>query len=157
MAVAGGAALPTARVIDIDECVWSAGAPAPTIVASEDRKLLAFEHPDGSARILDLVNCTAIKFGFPNDEALHGHPLAAAGLTPYALHEIEHSPWLDELRSMERVHERSTTLPFPAARHFVFTFHDATFEAVAQAVRVVGSESSVERATVLMAELVSLG
>lgn len=147
--------MPTARVIEIDECVWSAGAPAPTLVASEECTLLAFEHPDGSARIVELVRCTAIKFGFPNDEALHGHPLAAAGLTPYALHEIEDSPWLEELRSIERVHERSATLPFPTARHFVLTFHDSTFEAVAHDVRVVGTESSVERATVVMAELIS--
>lgn len=147
----------TARVIEIDECVWSAGAPAPTVFASEDRKLLAFEHPDGSARIVELVRCTAIKFGLPNDEALHGHPLAAAGLTPYALHEIEDSPWIDELRSIERAHERSDALPFTTTRHFVFTFHDSTFDAVAHGVRVIGTESSVERAMVVMAELISRG
>jgi hypothetical protein len=38
--------------------------------------------------IVELRGCASIRFGHPNDEVFHGHPLFGAGLKHYAAHEI---------------------------------------------------------------------
>ena len=70
-------------------------------------------------------------FGFPNDEVLHGHRLWGAGLTFYAAHRVDESAWLDELRRIEAVHDRSDAIAFPDSHHYLLAFHDSTLEAVA--------------------------
>jgi hypothetical protein len=44
-----------------------------------------------------------VRFGFPNDEVVHGHP-CGADLMGYRVHIIHESPWLQELRQIEAVH-----------------------------------------------------
>ncbi|HKY14900.1 MAG TPA: hypothetical protein VJM33_08230 [Microthrixaceae bacterium] len=146
-----------AVVLDVPDLTWSAGAPAPVLVASEDRTLFAFEHTDGQARIAEFVGCVAVRFGFPNDEAQHGHPLWNAGLSFYAAHEVSDSPWVSELRAIEAVHPMAAALPFPEARHFMLTFHDSMMEAVARDVAVVSRHRSVEDAVGVSAAAVTSG
>lgn len=133
--------------VNVPGLAWSAGAPEPFIVSSEQRTLLGFyaQSEDGdqseseAVSVAELVGCTSVKFGFPNDEALHGHRLYGAGLGYYQLHEVDNSAWLIELRAIEAVHHRAPAVPFENARHFVLTFHDSTVEAIARDVRLVGS------------------
>jgi hypothetical protein len=81
--------------------------------------------------VVELAACTAVKFGFPNDEALHGYRLYAAGLNHYQLHEVLDGAWLTHVRTVEAAHSRAPEAPSRNARHFVFTFHDSTLEAIA--------------------------
>ena len=74
----------------------------------------------------------ATSLGAPNDEAFAGHPLASRGLHPYGAFEILDSSWVRALERMNRVHSRHTPAMFAAYRHFVLTFHDTTFECVAE-------------------------
>jgi hypothetical protein len=146
---------PVVTVVKRPELVWTAAAPRPVVVGSEDRTLFGFEHPDGGARVAELVRCVGVRFGFPNDEAQHGHPLWGAGLTFSALHEVRGSPWLDELRRIEAAHPSAPVDPFPRGRHFVMTFHDSTLEAIADDVRVVGRYPGVGAAVRAMAAAVA--
>ena len=57
--------------------------------------------------VVELAGCTSVKFGFPGDEALHGHPLYDAGLTHYQLHEMPASAWLTQLRTVAAVHRQA--------------------------------------------------
>jgi hypothetical protein len=114
-----------------------------TIVASESRAFLAYYESETCARpdhdevrLIELVDCVAVRQGPPTDETLHGHPLWDRGLTFYQLHEIENSGWLTSLRDMNRVHPGSPDLPWPDARHYLFAFHDSTVDAVASDVAV---------------------
>ncbi len=71
-------------------------------------------------------------FGPPNDEAFAGHPLAPRGLHPYAAFEVHNSSWIRKLERMNSVHPRHNRDHFfEGLRHFVFAFHDSTFECVA--------------------------
>ena len=71
-------------------------------------------------------------FGPPNDEAFDGHPLASRGLTPYAEFEVIDSSWLRQLEKMNSVHPYHNRERFMAnLHHFVFAFHDSTFECIA--------------------------
>jgi hypothetical protein len=71
-------------------------------------------------------------FGPPNDEAFSGHPLASRGLSPWIVQEVVCSSWIRGLERMNSVHPYHRREAFSAFRHFVFAFHDSTFECVAE-------------------------
>lgn len=145
--------------------VWSAGAPQPFVFSSEDRTLVGFvaaQQVSGAAdresvSVAELVACTSVKFGFPNDEVLHGHPLFDAGLDYYQLHEVENSSWIRELRAVESVHDQAPAVPFEKERHFVLTFQDSTLEAIAMDIRCIGIYRSRAEALSTMARLIGFG
>lgn len=129
---------PRAEVIEIEGLRWTAGAPTPFVVSSELRSFFGFDAPlqewtdeNSQVRVAELVGCTSVQFGFPNDEVLNGHPLYGRGLTPYAAHVVDDSPWLAELRRVESHHPLAGAVPFENARHFLLSFHDSTLEAIA--------------------------
>ena len=129
-------------VLDLEGLRWDAGAPMPTLVSSDVRSLLAFYRPDQDVddglevQTVEFVHCTAVRFGFPNDEALQGHRLWGSGLEFYAAHLVEESAWLEELRQIERVHDRAPTTPFADLSHFLLCFHDSTLEVVASRIEL---------------------
>lgn len=141
----------------------SIGAPCPMILAGEHHLQLAYllEHRpqewDGTTvRILDesspgepvaLVEFSrayAHIFGPPNDEAFSGHPLASRGLGPYGVYEVLRSSWIRSLERMNAVHPNHRPEHFASYRHFVFAFHDTTFECVAEDFRMSRHTGSVE-------------
>lgn len=115
----------------------SAGAPEPVVLADEDRAILAYYAPeqpedlgDEEVVVLRFDAVRSFMFGTPNDEALHGHPLAERGLQFYAAHTVEQSSWVRQLELMNRVHPLHNAEAFLRLRHFIVTFHDSTFECV---------------------------
>ena len=141
----------------------SLGAPCPMILAGERHLHLAYllenrpEEWDGTTvRALDesstgepvaLVGFSpayAHMFGPPNDEAFSGHPLASRGLSPYGVYEVLHSSWIRSLERMNAVHPHHRPEPFASYRHFVFAFHDTTFECVADDFTMSRHTGSVE-------------
>lgn len=71
-------------------------------------------------------------FGPPNDEAFEGHPLASKGVRPYSAWTVHPSPWVRSLERMNAVHPYHDPKSFEELRHFIFAFHDSTFECVAK-------------------------
>jgi hypothetical protein len=130
------------------------GAPEPAFLRSEHRCLLAFRLQDGMsggtgvtivdpsalsgerAALVEFVRPCATLFGPPGDETLRVHPLAARGLKPAGAYEVRHSSWVRALVRMDAVHPRHRPERFQALRHFVITFHDSTFECVAEGLSV---------------------
>lgn len=47
-----------------------------------------------------------------------------------------HSEWLNELRTIERRHPQSQTMPFQTSKHWMLTFHNTTLEAIATGIAV---------------------
>ena len=147
----------------------SAGAPMPIVLADECRVLLAYlvqereiwqhgptdrltspDSADESAALVEFLLPRAHLFGSPNDEALHGHPLHERGLLPYGAYEVRHSSWVRSLERMNRVHSAHDPARFARLRHYVFTFHDSTFECVAEGLAVSRHDESRQR---LLAEM----
>ncbi|GAC1591957.1 MAG: hypothetical protein NVS3B21_11020 [Acidimicrobiales bacterium] len=135
---------------------WSSGAPEPILIATGWRTLVAIYlaspavQNDMEVQVAEFVSCSAVRFGFPNDEVLTGHPLWGHGLEFYATHEVEDSSWLHDLRSIESVHPRAADTPFWDQKHFVLTFHDNTLEAIADDITDLGQYSTMAQATVAM-------
>ena len=127
------------------------GAPLPFVLADDHKLLLAYilsepdpdwdgttvevvtpESPDEAIAIVTFLSPYCHIFGPPDDEAFSGHPLATRGLKPYAVAEVEQSSWIRGLETMNAVHPYHSPALFAAYRHFVFAFHDSTFECVAK-------------------------
>ena len=85
-----------------------------------------------------------------DDEALHGHPLYDRGLRRYGAYELRHSSWVRALERMNRVHPRHSPERFARLRHYVFTFHDSTFECVAEGLQVAEHPGPLRRLLVEM-------
>jgi hypothetical protein len=109
------------------------GAPAPLLVQNEDRAALIFEStPSGESVLLEFGGCLLTRFGYPNDEALAGHQLYSKGLRSYGVFEVEESAWIADIVARNAVSFPLAGLP--SLRHFVITFHDSTFECLAQSI-----------------------
>jgi hypothetical protein len=127
------------------------GAPLPLVLADDYRLLLAYLlsepdpewdgtyvnviSPDSEGMAIAVIQFQrpyAHMFGPPNDEAFSGHPLANRGLDPYAVFEVRHSSWIRQLERMNSVHRQHAPEWFlEDKKHFIFTFHDSTFECIA--------------------------
>jgi hypothetical protein len=98
---------------------------------------------DAGTAIVEIVRCAITKFGYPNDEALGGHPLSPKGLTTYGIYEVQNSSWIAALAKQNRItfpDRNNTTL----MRHFVFVFHDSTFECLAHNINISLSSEPYE-------------
>jgi len=129
----------------------SIGAPCPMILVGEHSLRIAYyleekdEGWDGTTvrllspdqgnepcAVVEFVMPYAHMFGPPNDEAFGGHPLAERGLRPYGAFEVEASSWLATLERMNSVHPYHRPERFKKYRHFILSFHDSTFECIAE-------------------------
>lgn len=135
---------------------WDAGCPLPHLLCNDYRALLAFivREPkrgrDGSsveivsptdeiARPLALVEfapCFVAKLGAPNDEVLDGHPLQGRGLESYTAQKVVNSRWLAEIEAINKVHHCYNPATWRERNHYVFWFHDTTFECIAKSFEV---------------------
>jgi len=78
--------------------------------------------------IVECLRCSNTRFGYPNDEARPGHPLYKRGLSTYGVFEIKNSSWIRQMTEQNRVRFPNTR--DSTQRHFIFCFHDSTFECV---------------------------
>jgi hypothetical protein len=103
----------------------------------DGRMLLPEDIPPGydPVALVEFEMPRAHLLGPPNDEAIEGHPLASRGLRPYGTYEIKNSSWIRSLERMNRVHPMHRPARYSRLRHFVITFHDSTFECIAEGVR----------------------
>jgi len=140
------------KVVELSDLPQSSvGAPCPIVLAGDFFLVVAFfventpadwdgtsvriVGPDSSGEPVAVVRferrCASF-FGPPNDEAFSGHPLAARGLHPYGAFEVVNSSWVRSLERMNSVHPYHRPERYAALRHFVLSFHDTTFECVAE-------------------------
>lgn len=145
----------------------SVGAPCPMLLADEHSLRIAYyleedrlapewsqspvqppaaDDSDELCAVATFRMVYAHMFGPPNDEAFSGHPLAARGLCPYAAFEVEHSSWLHSLERMNSVHPYHKPERFARYKHFILSFHDTTFECLAESFSVSLMRGSVWRA-----------
>jgi hypothetical protein len=153
------------RVVPINDIPQSSiGAPIPIVLSDEFITVVAFylqntpDDWDGTyIRVIDketegkslalvrFSRCYASMLGPPNDEAFTGHPLANRGLEPYGAFVIENSSWIRRLEQMNSVNPCHEPERFWARSHYVLTFHDSTFECVADDYTVEIHESSLKK------------
>ena len=99
---------------------------------------------DAGTAVVEFVRCIITKFGYPNDEALPGHPLYEKGLGFFGVLEVLNSNWVSEKGKQNRVNFPDRT-DFSWTRHFIFCFHDSTFECLAQDFKLEVSDEPFEQ------------
>ena len=144
---------------------WNVGAPLPFLLCNDDRTFLTFyvDHrdPDWDGSYVTVVDpassveialclvtfngCASAKLGHPNDEAQEGHPLYGRGLRGYTAQIVKNSPWLAEVAKTNSVHPYDNPKRWERLNHYVFWFHDSTFECLAESYDIeVTTESMPE-------------
>ena len=76
-------------------------------------------------------NGGTFRFGIANDEVFSGLPLWNKGLEGYAAHIIENSAWINELKSINKVHPYYDEDRWKDQKHLALLFHDEIFEVIA--------------------------
>ena len=138
----------------------SSGAPLPFIMSDEQLVLLAYMVSEsdksisakvkmmiadspGYVALVEFAMPCAHMFGPPNDETITSHPLAERGLRPYGVFEVLNSSWVRQLARMNKIHRHHSPSRFEDLRHYIFSFHDSTFECIAKSVAVNLREGSL--------------
>jgi hypothetical protein len=137
-------------VVEFDiGCVPELAVSGPVLMATDEQLVFSFNAmrptPDGrrtdAGRAVVKVNpCLAFKFGYPNDEALGGHPLNARGFHGVAVYEVMESSWVAALAEQNRVKFPDSDLSGWGVRHFLFSFHESTLEVLGQGLDVALTE-----------------
>ena len=128
------------------------GAPCPELVADEHNLTLTYWTPDkppylpttAPQAVVRFSDCWFHLFGSPNDEALEGHPLYSHGLRAYGTYRVENSSLIRHLTRANAVHPHHDEQRFARLNHYIFTFHDSTFECVAESCTVAIEQRGAE-------------
>lgn len=141
---------------------WDVGAPLPYLLRNDYRTFLTFyvhtADPKWDGTYVNVVDpkspnevplclvtfkhCISAKLGHPNDEAQRGHPLKGRGLKGYSAQIVKNSPWLKEVAKTNSAHPSNRPEWWDSFNHYIFWFHDSTFECLAESYEVeVSSES----------------
>lgn len=94
--------------------------------------------------VLRFTSCMWTTFGYPNDEALEGHPMSGRGFDSFGVCEVFNSPWITRMRAQNRI--RFPEFDMHPVRHLIFSFHDDTFECLCTGVEVVFTHSDFQTA-----------
>ena len=94
-------------------------------------KSVGADTSDETVAVVQFDQYSAYKSGPPNEEAVAGHPLYKKGLSPHSIYRVHNSSWIDELERMNSVHRYHDKKHFASLKHFIFVFHDSTFECIA--------------------------
>ena len=74
---------------------------------------------------------------FPDENTIVNHPLAKRGLEPYGAYQIENSSWKRDIMRLESKEVGGREATLARMTHYIFTFHDSTFECVSDAYRML--------------------
>jgi hypothetical protein len=130
-------------------CFPELAVSGPVVMATDERLVFSFNAtrptPDGrrtdaGRAVVKVSPCLAFKFGYPNDEALPGHPLYDRGFEGVAVYEVLESSWVAELAGQNRVKFPDSDLTRWGVRHFLFSFHESTLEVLGAGLDVTLSE-----------------
>ena len=164
------------KVVKLDSAPQcSIGAPIPTVLSGEHDLFFVYyleNTPDNwegtsvrtvrsdseeeTVTIISFSRPYAHFFGPPNDEAFEGHPLSSRGLGPYSVFEIRNSSWLRKLEKMNAVHPEHIKESFlESKKHFIFSFHDTTFECIAEDFKIDIQKDSIHNILSLLSQRLS--
>src|SRR6267142_3427868 len=83
---------------------------------------------DAGTAVVEFKRCLLTRFGYPNDEARWA--IARFKDVSYGVYEVRNSSWIKEVVQMNRYAFPNTKDDY-VSKHFLFAFHDDTFECLA--------------------------
>lgn len=128
---------------------WDRGAPMPQVFSNGQKVYLIYTVADWDKDSIQKINTIGstvqnsellalvvfdgytFKFGIANDEVFPGLPLYKSGLDEWA-HIIENSKWIEELKSIHKVHPGYNPFRWTKLNHYVLLFKDEIMEVIAK-------------------------
>jgi hypothetical protein len=135
---------------------WDTGAPAPILICNDYDALLAFnepgdntdlDHPINPVAVVYFSRCLNAMLGSPDENTLPGHRLWGHGLGYYGAFVVHNSSWIAELKRVNNIDSDSAA--WDDYVHYIFTFHDSTFECIAESFSVKSYVDSDELPAIL--------
>ena len=122
------------RVVELQlGVVPEAAVSGAVLFQTEESAHLVFNASAGGRALVTFERCILTRFGHPNDEARWGIPRFHG--TTYGIYRIEHSSWIAEVVRLNR-YRFPTTRDDYVKLHYVFAFHDSTFECLADGMKL---------------------
>ncbi len=84
---------------------------------------------EAGTAVVEIQGHLQTRFGYPNVDALPGHPVLSQARDGHGVYEVLNSSWLAEVERQNRI--VFPTYSFAGVRHFIVTLHDATLECLA--------------------------
>lgn len=109
------------------------GAPEPFVFSNEKNLYLFFHKEnqnDNEWVMLSFKNYFLFKFGLPREDS--EHPYSKYGLSGYGVFETNQSPWIDELKSINKNDQAYLKYGWNKLKHHIIPFHDSTFECISE-------------------------
>jgi hypothetical protein len=134
-------------------CFPELAVSGPIVMATDERLVFSFNatrptpegrRADAGRAVVKVSPCLAFKFGYPNDEALPGHPLYKRGFEGVAVYEVLDSSWVAELGRQNRVNFPHSDVSNWGMRHFLFSVHESTLEVLGGGLAVSVSDEPSE-------------
>lgn len=141
--------------------LWDTGAPMPQVygnghvtyliyhIGSNDPKwdgtyTTVIDNSSENIYSLALVEFSGgtFRFGIANDEVFSGLSIAEKGMEWYSAHIVENSKWIDELKTIHKVHPYYNENSWQGKKHFLLLFHDEMFEVIANGFKIERIDST---------------
>lgn len=123
----------------LDDSGINSGAPLPFVVANDTLLYLMFfgkeleETADQEPiRLMKFILPIAHKFGMPGNETIQGHPYYKIGLRSPGIFRLNGSDWIEQLKTIDKIHPYFDDKKWTGFNHYIITFHDNMFECVAK-------------------------
>lgn len=136
----------------------STGAPSPTIIADDNNLYVSYykaltiagKRADQVITLRFLLYAH-FNFGAPSAETISGHRYYKFGLESYAVFELLESDLIEKLRQVNKVHPYHDDKRFDSLKHYIITYHDRTFECVAEGCQITETVGKIALAPALRA------
>ena len=126
---------------------WNGMCSFPTVIGNGLRCAIMWTTKTREHAVLVFRSLAGYRLSDVGDEIIDAHPLTGKGLAPYRAFVVERSPWLAELRAIDSVHPGHDAARWTAMQHYLMSFKDRMFEALATETRFVGVFPTFDKAT----------
>jgi hypothetical protein len=126
------------------------GAPNPMVFSDEHLVNLAYYDTEDDVALVKFEHCFEFRMGMPSEDKISKGPYSGLGILNFEPHIVENSPWIEELEKRYEVISEFSRGEREYI-HYLFAFHDRTFECVTSGYKVE-KYSSVTVAQVLINE-----
>lgn len=133
------------------------GAPHPTVLASEHRVILLYYSAKNYEKAICVFDhCFEFRMGMPSADKINDFPLHKYGIDAWGAYLVNESPWVSELDQLYGV-IREFSVEARNYKHYVFTFHDRSFECISSGLEIITLNDDHEYSAVIRELPILLG
>jgi hypothetical protein len=110
--------------------LWCAGSPEFQLYADNVNVVLKYLTEKEDTVEIKFSNVLAYKYESINDEVISGHPFCKKNLSLKEVNIIEHSTWLESIKTIHKIHPYFNENNWADYIHYFFVLKENTFEII---------------------------